>query len=299
MSGQLFNFNTRVVDDKGTPISGGMVYLYQSGGDTLQAGYSDAALTAALSNPCFTDSTGLLPTIYLDNSKSYRAKITDSFGIVIRDIDPVNISLTGEVGANTIGYNNTYPYDTGTVGGSLKTAEDDITSLEASVATMETTVAGVRSVPTGAVFHFASNTAPLGYLVCDGSAVSRTAYADLYAITGTVFGTGDGSTTFNLPDLRAEFIRGWDNGRGVDSGRGFGSSQEDSIEAHKHKSGWGSDLSAPFGSNGTTYGSSSYYDPGKPAYLTSDGSESGTNTSGVISTETRPKNVALLPCIKT
>ena len=57
-----------------------------------------------------------------------------------------------------------------------------------------------------------------GWLKANGAAVSRTAYGDLFAKIGTVFGSRDGSTTFNLPDLRGEFIRGWDNGRGVDSG---------------------------------------------------------------------------------
>ena len=80
-------------------------------------------------------------------------------------------------------------------------------------------------VPPGMVNAFAGTTAPTGYLICDGSAVSRTTYADLFAVTGTNYGVGDGATTFNLPDLRGEFIRGFDAGRGVDPTRGFGSNQ--------------------------------------------------------------------------
>lgn len=72
-------------------------------------------------------------------------------------------------------------------------------------------------VPTGAVLAYAKNTPPAGYLACNGAAVSRSTYAALFAAIGTTFGAGNGTTTFNLPDLRAEFIRGWDNGRGVDN----------------------------------------------------------------------------------
>ncbi|MGS2725955.1 phage tail protein [Psychroserpens sp. BH13MA-6] len=71
-------------------------------------------------------------------------------------------------------------------------------------------------VPIGAVFAFPSATLPMGYLSCDGSAVSRTTYAELFAVIGTTYGNGDGSTTFNLPDYRGEFLRGLDNGAGTD-----------------------------------------------------------------------------------
>lgn len=57
------------------------------------------------------------------------------------------------------------------------------------------------SEPAGIIMPFAGTTAPEGYLMCDGSAVSRTAYATLFAVIGTTFGSGDGSTTFNVPDL--------------------------------------------------------------------------------------------------
>lgn len=59
-------------------------------------------------------------------------------------------------------------------------------------------------LPTGLIVPFGSTSAPTGWLVCDGSAVSRTTYATLYALVGTAFGSGDGSTTFNLPDMRGK-----------------------------------------------------------------------------------------------
>mgnify|MGYP003300961289 CR=1 FL=1 len=92
----------------------------------------------------------------------------------------------------------------------------------------------VQGVPTGSVFCMAVATVPSGYLECNGAAVSRTTYSVLFAVIGTAYGTGNGSTTFNLPDLRGEFIRGFDNGRGVDSGRSIASSQSSQFGQHNH-----------------------------------------------------------------
>jgi microcystin-dependent protein len=79
---------------------------------------------------------------------------------------------------------------------------------------------------------------PNGYLICDGSAVSRTTYDNLFSVVGITFGPGDGSTTFNLPDLRGQFIRGYNDAGGtpgsLDPGRSFGSSQSDAYEQHSH-----------------------------------------------------------------
>lgn len=64
-------------------------------------------------------------------------------------------------------------------------------------------------VPAGAVLPYAGNSIPANWLLCDGSAVSRTTYADLFAALGTLYGAGDGSTTFNLPDTTAQVIAGY------------------------------------------------------------------------------------------
>lgn len=80
-------------------------------------------------------------------------------------------------------------------------------------------------VQAGFVQAFAGQTVPSGWLECNGEEKSRTTYATLFAAIGTSFGAGDGSTTFKLPDLRGEFVRGWDHGRAVDNGRALGSSQ--------------------------------------------------------------------------
>lgn len=63
-------------------------------------------------------------------------------------------------------------------------------------------------LPSGVTLPYGGTTAPSGYFLCDGSTVSRTTYAGLFAILGTTYGAGDGSTTFNLPDLRQRFPMG-------------------------------------------------------------------------------------------
>lgn len=143
-------------------------------------------------------------------------------------------------------------------------------------------------VPPGAVFHFARNTAPSGYLICNGSIVSRSTYANLFAAIGTRFGAGNGTTTFGLPNLLGEFIRGWDGGRGIDSGRIFGSFQSDLFKSHNH----------------TLMGNNRGNNAPQPTApgLWSDGAEYPSVDPNTIrytgGTETRPRNVALLPCIK-
>lgn len=93
---------------------------------------------------------------------------------------------------------------------------------------------GRQWAPPGAVLPFCRSTAPLGWLKANGAAVSRTAYPELFATIGTTWGAGDGFNTFNLPDLRGEFIRGWDDGRGLDANRVIGTVQGWAIEAHAH-----------------------------------------------------------------
>lgn len=82
-----------------------------------------------------------------------------------------------------------------------------------SVTTVSLTVSGSGGglAPTGAVSSFAGSSAPTGWLLCDGSAVSRTTYADLYAVIGTTYGVGDGSTTFNVPNAKGKMVVGYDS----------------------------------------------------------------------------------------
>jgi microcystin-dependent protein len=146
-------------------------------------------------------------------------------------------------------------------------------------------------VPSGTIINVAMNTAPTGYLKANGAAVSRSTYAALFSAIGSTFGVGDGSTTFNVPDLRGEFVRGWDDSRGIDGSRVFGSAQADELKAHLHDvptrgysgsaSNYGHTVTSTISAGGTQTDIS--------------GTEETANTGG---TETRPRNIALLACIK-
>jgi len=144
----------------------------------------------------------------------------------------------------------------------------------------------------GEVCFFGMSTAPAGFLKANGAAVSRTTYAALFTAIGTTYGTGDGSTTFNLPDLRGEFPRGWDDGRGVDSGRAIGTAQDDAFQGHWHIVQQGANTG---GSTSLTRLASG---TGTSAALVKDPVTDGTNGTPRTATETRPRNVALLACIK-
>jgi microcystin-dependent protein len=143
---------------------------------------------------------------------------------------------------------------------------------------------GYLSNPPGTIITVASSTAPAGHLKANGASLSTTTYAALFAAIGYTFG-GSGAS-FTLPDLRGEFIRGWDDARGVDSGRGFGSAQSQAIQSHTH----GIRVSGADDNNHTGNGT---------AAANSDAGENATNsTESAGGTETRPRNIALLHCIK-
>ncbi|MFT5668872.1 MAG: microcystin-dependent protein [Vicingaceae bacterium] len=149
----------------------------------------------------------------------------------ITEIDPVfGASVAnGITAADTINWNN-------------HTIDTDTQLDSTGVATLGY-VAGLS----GSIITYAGSNLPTGYLLCDGSAVSRTTYANLFAAIGISWGTGDGITTFNLPDLRGRFLRGVDAGSGRDpnsatrtstnggnSGDNVGSLQTDEYKSHAH-----------------------------------------------------------------
>ena len=136
------------------------------------------------------------------------------------------------------------------------------------------------AVPAGAIFTFPFTLVPAGFLRCYGEHVSRTTYPDLFAAIGSTYGAGNGFSTFGLPDLRGEFIRGFDGDRGVDPFRRIGSFQGDEFRSHTHDT----NISSTGG--------------GAFAEATGDGFNNIV-TGATGGTETRPRNIALLFCIKT
>ena len=183
----------------------------------------------------------------------------------------------------------------------------------------------VQGVPSGSVFCMAVATVPSGYLECNGAAVSRSTYAVLFAVIGTAYGTGNGSSTFNLPDLRGEFVRGFDNGRGVDNGRSIASSQSSQFGQHNHSVSASSSTSVTDpghfhnllydngsfgGSSGavTPRGSSTPSNPGISNRISTKTTGISVSTSTSISqsnrggtsnsSETRPRSIAMMYVIK-
>ena len=175
---------------------------------------------------------------------------------------------------------------------------------------------GSALVIPGTVINFAGSTAPTGYLTCDGSAISRSTYASLFAAIGTTWGAGNSTTTFNIPDLRGYFLRGsGTSSRDPDSPRSVGSSQAEAYLNHSHTATDSGHTHAPptttspatggftTVSNGTGGAYGNYGQGGGTLYystLTGTGTANMTvATSTTGGTETRPDNVAVLYCIKT
>lgn len=155
-----------------------------------------------------------------------------------------------------------------------------------------------KGVPVGSIDYFAMTVPPSGYLKADGGTVSRTSYPDLFDAIGITFGEGDGTTTFRLPDLRGEFVRGWDDGREVDTGRVLGSAQGDAIRnitgtISDAYGGWNFAATGAFDSSMQSVNLIGSQYEGAYGHVDLD-------VSRVVPTadENRPRNVALLACIK-
>ena len=188
------------------------------------------------------------------------------------------------------------PVKGGTMSGSLDAPTDGQANAQGQALAHRTAYLNKRMNPIGEVIMWAGSTAPYGYLICNGSQVSRTTYATLFGIVGTSFGQGNGTTTFHLPDLRGRFVRGLDGGAGVDpdaagrtamntggaTGNNVGSVQADAFESHNHS------IDAVGGINVA------------PVADTSDSSSTPTSidTNNTGGNETRPVNAYLNFIIK-
>lgn len=165
-------------------------------------------------------------------------------------------------------------------------------ALNASIAAVDDKASRAleqAGIPVGSVLYFAANAIPIGYLKCNGSLISRHAYPHLFSAIGYTY--GGGGDFFRLPDLRGEFVRGFDDGRGVDNNRLFASFQQDGIGAHYHAIQFiGFDNSS--NTTGSTGGGIRYAAGDDPGYMTYNWD----STFGI--NETRPRNIALMPCIK-
>ena len=151
--------------------------------------------------------------------------------------------------------------------------------------------------PVGTIISYSTSTVPNGYLECNGQAVSRTEYKALFEKIGTTYGAGDGSTTFNVPDLRGEFIRGAGTNSHTNQGSGdeVGTHQDGTIHI-----GWDSAGSYSYAPVTRTYNSSIMMDyvakgTASSYYYKHTGTNSEIHTNYYTS---RPTNTSVLFCIK-
>lgn len=174
-----------------------------------------------------------------------------------------------------------------------RTGAVTLTSGDVTTALGFTPATAASATPTGAVFDMATTTVPSGYLECDGTAISRTTYAALFAAIGTTWGSGNGTTTFNLPDFRGYFRRGWSHGSSVDSGRAFGTTQTDAFQGHIHTTGPSPTVGTGGGYTGVTGVTAT------PTTQTGAPISDGSNGTPRTAPETRPVNIAVMTVIKT
>jgi hypothetical protein len=181
--------------------------------------------------------------------------------------------------------------------------------INAAVGSLSSAIANIKTVPPGSIFYSAGSAVPSGYLACNGAGQSASVYPDLFAAIGYQYG-GSGDL-FYLPDLRGQFVRGWDLGRGVDPGRTLGSAQSAAVGPHQHDF---TDVYAIVGDYGLGGSTASAYDRNGnyiyPSFYAGNATDydydngyygfpSRTDNTGVgMSGDTRPTNVALLPIIK-
>lgn len=158
-----------------------------------------------------------------------------------------------------------------------------------------------NGVPVGTLIDYAGQTAPAGYLVCDGSLVSRTTYADLFKAIGTLYGTGDGSTTFGLPNLIDKFKQG------ASSAGTYKEAGLPNIKGSLQGDVFGAGISLNFtnltgafsASNGNLYSLTGNGQIGNTnnAFLQLDASKYSSVYSDTVTT-VQPPALTVLPCIK-
>ena len=175
-------------------------------GNNIQNTYAKKAdLSSSLSTTSLTVSGETsVPTANAGNSSKAIANtefVAKSISALVNGA-PDQLNTLNEL-AKALGNDSNFA---STVTAELANISTGLTQAETRISTAETRISA--AVPTGVVQAFAGSTTPQGWLLCDGSAVSRTDYAALYAVIGTTYGAGNGSTTFNLPNLTDRFIEG-------------------------------------------------------------------------------------------
>lgn len=298
--------------DDGTFLNGGLIWFYAAGTSTPLTAYQDAAGTIAWPNPIILNARG---------ETGGELWLNGIYKMVLQ-----GAPLVGETNGPAIStFDNIYGVNAPTsfappyvfAGTSTSQSNTDIFMGWNGVnftASQETTDFGANwpinitgaAGPIGHVAAYAGNVVPLGYLECNGAAVSRTTYVDLFGVCGILYGAGDSTTTFNLPDLRGYFVRGWDDNAGVDVGRVLGSTQADLVgpvtdPGHTHiDSGHSHSYDKATGVLPQTGSSTNCFVSNASATTGSGVAAIQSSVTGITGgAETRPKNVAMMYIIKT
>jgi microcystin-dependent protein len=157
-----------------------------------------------------------------------------------------------------------------------KITDTDLNEIKAVVNT---------NTPTGVINMFAGDTAPVGWLICDGSAISRTDYANLFTLIGTTYGSGDGSTTFNLPNLKGKVVVGQDTSDtsfdtlGETGGEKTHTLTIQEMPSHKHNINYGGSVT---GITGAVPGSNTNYGPNDSFIQANGGGQAHNNLQPYI-----------------
>ncbi len=264
-------------------VSGNQVRITQSGAVAGTPG-SIANLVSPASASWVSASSS-----FVWQSDSNTSAYMDCSSIIMRNLTASSYALTLQAPTLASNYSITLP---------ALPASDALMTIASTGVITSSTANFAALNPSGAIIAYGGTSAPTGYLLCDGSAVSRTTYAALFTAISTAYGTGNGTTTFNLPDLRGMFLRGVSgtstndpnkttrtaSGTGGNTGNLVGSAQTSAFAAHTHTLG-------AQDSGTSNNGTSGKGNTANPQTLT-------TSSTGA-STETRPINVYVTFVIKT
>ena len=186
-----------------------------TGGQSLQIKTASSSSTVTIAN-------GKTTVVYCDATDVFLA-ITN---VPASDISGAVAIANGGTGLTSAGSNN-----------QVLTSNGSAFSLAQLTSSNLTTATANSLTPAGTIITFGGTSAPTGYLACDGSEVSRTTYSALFSALSTTWGVGDGSSTFNLPDLRGAFLRGSGSQTYTNTynGGSVGAKSIDKVKTHSHK----------------------------------------------------------------
>ena len=183
-------------DGNGVPLVGGLLFIYEAGTVTPQAAYTSSSGATALPNPIVLNARGEVAPSATGTSCGLWLDPTLAYKLILA-----------------------YPGDTNPPTNPIWTVDNIVSPQAAILAQLAAYQAALTGVPVGGQIPYGGATAPTGWLLCDGAAISRTTYAALFAVIGTAYGSGDGETTFNVPDKRGCTSIGADNMGGTPANR--------------------------------------------------------------------------------